>query len=232
MSETEAFLEARQAPGERLGLLGVLRRHRRGVLVSMGLTVIGTVSFYVVLVNMPTFAHKQLGLALDQVFMVQMAAVALMTLVIPLAGGLSDRVGRRPVLLVSTLAFMLMVYPLFAWVAAAPSLERLLLMQLLLCTAIGGFYGPAPTAVAEQFPVRVRSTGLAVGYNLAVMLFGGFAPFIVTWLSEVGGSPVAPAFYVLGAAFLGLLATLYLREGATPAPRAPQPVLGKPARSL
>ncbi|MCR3765342.1 dGTPase [Pseudomonas aeruginosa] len=109
---------------------------------------------------------------------------------------------------------------------------RLLLMQLLLCTAIGGFYGPAPTAVAEQFPVRVRSTGLAVGYNLAVMLFGGFAPFIVTWLSEVGGSPVAPAFYVLGAAFLGLLATLYLREGATPAPRAPQPVLGKPARSL
>ncbi|MDF5938595.1 hypothetical protein P4234_12010 [Pseudomonas aeruginosa] len=122
-------------------------------------------------------------------------------------------------LLVATLAFMLMVYPLFAWVAAAPSLGRLLLMQLLLCTAIGGFFGPAPTAVAEQFPVRVRSTGLAVAYNLAVMLFGGFAPFIVTWLTEVGGSPVAPAFYVLGAAFLGLLATLYLREGATPAPR-------------
>ena len=91
-------------------------------------------------------------------------------------------------------------------------------------------FGPAPTAVAEQFPVRVRSTGLAVAYNLAVMLFGGFAPF-VTWLTEVGGSPVAPAFYVLGAAFLGLLATLYLREGATPAPRR-EPALGKPARSL
>ncbi|HCU2051936.1 citrate-proton symporter [Pseudomonas aeruginosa] len=232
MGETEAFLEAIREPGERQGLLGVLREYRRSVLVSMGLTVVGTVSFYVVLVNMPTFAHKQLGLPLDEVFMVQMAAVALMTLVIPLAGGLSDRVGRRPVLLVATLAFMLMVYPLFAWVAAAPSLGRLLLMQLLLCTAIGGFFGPAPTAVAEQFPVRVRSTGLAVAYNLAVMLFGGFAPFIVTWLTEVGGSPVAPAFYVLGAAFLGLLATLYLREGATPAPRPREPALGKPARSL
>ncbi|WP_044059379.1 citrate-proton symporter [Pseudomonas aeruginosa] len=208
MGETEAFLEAIREPGERQGLLGVLREYRRSVLVSMGLTVIGTVSFYVVLVNMPTFAHKQLGLPLDEVFMVQMAAVALMTLVIPLAGGLSDRLGRRPVLLVATLAFMLMVYPLFAWVAAAP------------------------TAVAEQFPVRVRSTGLAVAYNLAVMLFGGFAPFIVTWLTEVGGSPVAPAFYVLGAAFLGLLATLYLREGATPAPRPREPALGKPARSL
>ena len=208
MGETEAFLEAIREPGERQGLLGVLREYRRSVLVSMGLTVIGTVSFYVVLVNMPTFAHKQLGLPLD------------------------DRVGRRPVLLVATLAYMLMVYPLFAWVTAAPSLGRLLLMQLLLCTAIGGFFGPAPTAVAEQFPVRVRSTGLAVAYNLAVMLFGGFAPFIVTWLTEVGGSPVAPAFYVLGAAFLGLLATLYLREGATPAPRPREPALGKPARSL
>ena len=86
MGETEAFLEAIREPGERQGLLGVLREYRRSVLVSMGLTVIGTVSFYVVLVNMPTFAHKQLGLPLDEVFMVQMAAVALMTLVIPLAG--------------------------------------------------------------------------------------------------------------------------------------------------
>ena len=94
----------------------MLREYRRSVLVSMGLTVIGTVSFYVVLVNMPTFAHKQLGLPLDEVFMVQMVAVALMTLVIPLAGD-SPTVGRRPVLLVATLAFMLMVYPLFAWVA-------------------------------------------------------------------------------------------------------------------
>ncbi|MFX8852642.1 MFS transporter, partial [Acinetobacter baumannii] len=68
MGETEAFLEAIREPGERQGLLGVLREYRRSVLVSMGLTVIGTVSFYVVLVNMPTFAHKQLGLPLDEVF--------------------------------------------------------------------------------------------------------------------------------------------------------------------
>jgi MFS family permease len=172
------------------------------------------VAFYVVLVNMPTFAHKQLGLPLDQVFMVQMLAVALMTVIIPIAGALSDRVGRRPVLLGGTLGFFLLVYPLFSWVAQAPGIERLLIMQLLLCSMIGVSYGPAPTAVAEQFPTRVRSTGLALAYNVAVMLFGGFAPFIVTWLTKVGGTPVAPAFYVLFASFVGLVATCFLREGA------------------
>jgi len=113
-----------------------------------------------------------------------------------------------------------MVYPLYVWVSAAPSLERLLVMQLLLCTAIGGFFGPAPTALAEQFPVEVRSTGVSVAYNVAVMVFGGFAPLIVTWLSKVLGTPVAPSFYVLFACLLTLLGTYCLKE----APRA-----GKPA---
>ena len=122
-------------------------------------------AFYVVLVNMPTFAHRQLGLPLDQVFMVQMAAVALMTLVIPIAGALSDLFGRRAVMLAGP-------SPSSCWStrcspgSAAPSLERLLVMQLLLCTAIGTLYGPGPTAGAEQFPTEVRSTGLALSNNL------------------------------------------------------------------
>lgn len=220
MDEPEAFIEARkQVRGNGPGLIQVIREHRRSILVSMGLACGATVSFYVVLVNMPTFAHKNLGLPLDQVLLVQMLAVALMTLVIPLSGALSDRLGRRPVLLAFTLAFFVMVYPLYVWVAAAPSIERLLVMQVLLCSAIGGFFGPAPTALAEQFPVQVRSTGVSVAYNVAVMVFGGFAPLIVTWLSKVLGTPVAPAFYVLFACLLTLLGTYCLHE----APRANKP---------
>ncbi|MNQ78690.1 Proline/betaine transporter [compost metagenome] len=215
MEETEAFLDASQQNAEKpAGLLDVLRQNRRGVLVTMGSTISGTVTFYVMLVNMPTFASRQLGLPLDQVFMVQMLAVALMTLIIPLAGYLSDRIGRRPVLFAGNLAFFLLVYPMFVWVTAAPSLERLLAMQLLLCAIIGVCFGPSPTAMAEQFPTRVRSTGLALAYNVSVMLFGGFAPFIVTWLTKVGGTPVAPAYYVLFTTLIGLVSTYYLREQA------------------
>lgn len=206
MDEPQAFVESRKGRrGKGPGLLQVLAEHRRAILVSMGLCCGGTVAFYVVLVNMPTFAHSNLGLPLDQVLLVQMFAVALMTLVIPLAGALSDRVGRRPVLMAFTLAFFVMVYPLYIWVAAAPSIGRLLVMQSLLCAAIGGFFGPGPTALAEQFPIAVRSTGVSVAYNVTVMLFGGFAPLIVTWLSRVMATPVAPSFYVLATSLLSLL---------------------------
>ncbi|HEY6610838.1 MAG TPA: citrate-proton symporter [Pseudomonas sp.] len=214
MEESEDFVAAQQNSEPRQGLLTMIRSNLRAVLATMASTICGTVAFYVVLVNMPTFAHKQLGLPLDQVFMVQMLAVALMTVVIPLAGLLSDRLGRRPVLFTGMLAFFLMVYPLYVWVAAAPSVERLLIMQLLLCSSMGLFFGPTPTAMAEQFPTKVRSTGLAVAYNIAVMLFGGFAPFIVTWLTQTAGTPVAPAYYVLFASLIGLGGLGLLREAA------------------
>ncbi|RQS62220.1 MFS transporter [Burkholderia sp. Bp8963] len=215
MEETDAFLDASKAAGQpAISVSGVLRDNLRGVLVSIGQTVTGTAVFYVMLVNLPTFAHKTFGLPLDQVFNVQMLAVALLTVTIPVAASLSDRIGRRPVLLAGMLALLTVTYPLFSWLAAAPSMGRLLVMQLVICVNIGIIYGPAPTALAEQFATRTRSTSIALAYNLAVMLFGGFAPFIVTWLMRASGSPVAPAWYVLFATLFGLAASVFMREGA------------------
>jgi len=213
MQETGDFVDAsqREAP---VPMLQVLREHRRAALVTMGSAISGTVTFYVILVNMPTFAKTQLGLPIDQVFLVQSVSVALMTLIIPLAGWISDIWNRRSVLMIGTLGTGILVCPLMAWVANAPSITRLLVMQVTLCVLIGLSYGPVPAALAEQFPTRVRSTGIAVAYNIAVMIFGGFAPYMVTHLVAFTGSPVAAGGYVLVTALAGVAAFACMREGS------------------
>ncbi|RQO70911.1 MFS transporter [Aquitalea sp. FJL05] len=213
MDETEAFLEASQPQATAPGLGGQLQQNRRNILLTIGLTIPGTAGFYVLLVNMPGYVHRQFGLPLDQAFAIQMLAVAWMTILIPFSGAWSDRIGRRPLLLWPYFIFLLMVYPGFAWLADAPSMGRLLVVQLLFCTLLGLAFGPAPTAVSELFPVRVRSTGVSIGYNLAVMIFGGFAPFIVTWLAGSTGSPIAPVYYLLLSTALGVIACYFLPRG-------------------
>lgn len=210
LSETEAFLEARQAPKEKRSLARMLRHHLRAVITVMALTVCGTVGFYVILVYMPTFANRQLNLPLADAFTAQVIAVALLTLLMPVFGALADRVGRRVLIIAATAALLVALYPLFSWVHAAPSFGRLMTMQVVLCTLLAVFFGPFSAAVAEQFPAGVRSTGLALAYNLAVMVFGGFAQFIVTWLIHTTGLAIAPVFYVMFAVALGLVAGFFL----------------------
>jgi hypothetical protein len=103
-------------------------------------------------------------------------------------------------------------YPLLSWLQAEPTLARLTIMQIILCTAVAISFGPVSTALAEQFPVRMRSTGLALAYNFAVMLFGGFAQLIVTWLIRETGTPLAPAFYVMFGAVAGTVGVLLMTD--------------------
>src|SRR5262249_49054665 len=140
----------------------------------------------------------------------QVIGLICMTVVIPLFGALSDRIGRKPILLGVTVAYLLLLVPFFAWIHAHPSIGNLTIMQIVLCSLVGAFSGPISTAVSEQLPAGVRSTGLALAYNVAVMMFGGFAQFIVTWLLETTGSPIAPAYYVLFGAVIGFMGTLFL----------------------
>jgi MFS transporter, MHS family, proline/betaine transporter len=131
----------------------------------------------------------------------------------PLFGALTDHIGRRPVMIGATIAYFLLPYPLLHWVQEAPSVDRFLVMQLVVCSAVAAHFGTISTALAEQFPTAVRSTGMAIAYNFAVMLFGGFAPFIVTWLIKETDTPLAPAFYAMFGAAVGLAGALTMAEG-------------------
>ena len=212
LEETEAFIEARRERAVVNPLRTVIMQNRRGLAVTFGLVICGTISYYVVLVYMPTFAKTQLGMSMSDAFTAQIFGLACLTAAIPLFGALSDRIGRKPILMAATVAYFVLLYPMFAWVYAEPSLVRLAIMQGILCSLVGVFLGPISTAIAEQFPTGVRSTGLAVAYNFAVMLFGGFAQFIVTWLIRETGSPLAPAYYVMLGAVVGFTASVFLVE--------------------
>jgi len=212
LEETEAFVQSRSLAPSRGGLGTLLAEHSRGLAVTFGLVICGTISYYVILVYMPTFANTQLGMPLGDAFVGQVIGLACMTAVIPMSGALSDRVGRRPVLIVATVAYLLLLHPMFEWVRRRPDASTFAIVQCALCSIVGVFFGPTSTAIAEQFPTRVRSTGLAIAYNLAVMLFGGFAQLIVTWLIRATGSPLAAAYYVMFGAVVGFVAAVFLVE--------------------
>ncbi|MBV8666685.1 MAG: MFS transporter [Burkholderiaceae bacterium] len=188
----------------------VLRDHTSGIVVAFLLAVCGTTMYYVTLVYMPTYAKSELGMALSDAFQVQWIAIAWMMLLLPGFGLLSDKLGRRNVMLGATLSYLVLPYPLMTWLHDAPGYDRLLVTQLLMCTVLASFFGGMSTAIAELFPTRLRSTGIGIAYNLAVMVFGGFAAFFITLLMKETGSALAPCYYNIFGALLGIVATLFL----------------------
>ncbi len=189
-----------------------LRDNLGGLGISFGLTVTGTITYYVLLVYMPTFVQQQLGLPLATAFKTQVISLVLLTLAIPACGALSDRWGRRPLLISGALLLLGLLYPLFSFVQRAPGFQSLLILQVTLAIPLALFYGPLATTVAEQFKTGIRSTGLSLAYNLAVMLFGGFAPFLVTLMVKSTGDPLAGAYYVMFGCVVGLLAAAFVRD--------------------
>ena len=216
VEEPEAFkqMKAAQATGQvRQATLGeMLRNHRRETLVGMGLVVTLTVSIYITFTYLTTFSTVTLKLPLRDTFLVQMASAVFMIVLMPLMGAWSDRIGRRPLMIGSLIGYLLVLYPAYAWLTAEPSITRLLVAQLSICVFVSVYFGVFSTVIAELFPANVRSLGMSLAYNIAVMIFGGFAQFIVTWLIRATGSPMAPAYYVMFGVTVGLIAAFFIRD--------------------
>jgi MFS transporter, MHS family, proline/betaine transporter len=159
---------------------------------------------------MPTFATTQLQLPLSEALVAQSVGLACLASLVPLSGALSDRIGRKPILIAAFLPYLGLAYPLFAWVHANPTFTNLLIMQVVLCSLLGVFYGPFATVLAEQFPAYIRSTAIGIIANVAAVGFGGFAPFYVTWLIAATGSPIAPVFYVTFGVAVSLVSACFI----------------------
>jgi MHS family proline/betaine transporter-like MFS transporter len=207
-TELEAHDAVAKAP-----LTEAFRDYPWETFLGFGTTLHNTVAYYIALIYMGSYMVTIAKLPQTTVLWIGTFCLAVFVLLLPLMGWLSDRVGRRPLLLASCIAYAVLGYPFFL-MASSGSVALAVLAQLLMVVLYAPYAGTCPSFYTEIFPTRVRYTALSVGYNIAVAIFGGFAPFIATFLVRETGSVYAPAFYVIAAAIVTGLILLRVRETA------------------
>lgn len=206
LEETEAFLARRHRPGP-AEILRSVAANWPIVLIGTMLATMTTVSFYLITAYTPTFGRNELHLSATASLVVTLCVGFSNLVWLPLSGALSDRIGRRPILLATTTLMLLTAYPAMSWLVGAPSFERLLAVELWLSFLYGSYNGAMVVYLTEIMPVEVRTSGFSLAYSLATAVFGGFTPAIATWLIHETGNRAMPGMWVSAAALLGLIAS-------------------------
>lgn len=214
LTETAAFQRMRHHPRHSADVFRLVARSWRLVTIGMLMTVFTTTSFYLITAYTPTFGKQALHLAATDTFIVTLC-VGIGNLVwLPVGGALSDRIGRRPILVAVTILALLSAYPVMAWLVAAPSFQRLLAVELLFSLYFGMYNGAMVPLLVEIMPPEVRTAAFAFAYSLATAIFGGFTPAICTWLIERTANRAAPALWLSLAAAISLAGALLSRKAS------------------
>jgi MFS family permease len=194
-------------------LAEALLRHPKETLLAFTSTLHNTVAYYIALIYMTSYMQTVGKLAQGTALWIATGSLAVMIVLLPGLGKLSDRVGRRPLMLFSCGAFIVLGYPFFL-MASSGNLALTIFGQLLMMVCYAPYAATCASFLTEIIPTRVRYTSMSVGYNTAVAIFGGFAPFIATWLVKTTGLSYSPGFYLIGAALITGVAVLRTRETA------------------
>ncbi|HLL86856.1 MAG TPA: MFS transporter, partial [Thermoleophilaceae bacterium] len=178
-----------------------------------GLVIAFNVADYMLLTYMPTYLSESLRFDHTLALLIVLAVMVVMMGLTVVVGALSDRVGRRRIIIAGSVGFLVLSIPGFLIVQAltVPAIFGgvLLLGLVLVC-----FTGTMPASLPALFPTRIRYTGLSIGFNIAVALFGGTTPLIVTGLIAATGNVMMPAYYLMFAALCGAAAVLFMGETA------------------
>jgi MFS family permease len=186
------------------------------VLIGTMMATMTTVSFYMITAYTPTFGNSVLHLASLESLIVTLCVGASNLFWLPTMGSLSDKVGRRPLLVVCTILMLVTAYPAMVWLVREPSFSRLLMLELWLSFIYGSYNGAMVVFLTEIMPVSVRTSGFALSYSLATAIFGGFTPAISTYLIHVTGNRAVPGLWLSFAAACGLVASLLAKPQHEP----------------
>jgi MHS family proline/betaine transporter-like MFS transporter len=211
IAETPEYLEAK-ADSVRIGEL--LTRQPVPVLLALGASIVSNSSYYLLL-YIPTYGIKTLHLSASTGFIATLVGGIALAVVSPIAGYWSDRMPRTRIMLVTAWLFLVLAYPLFYLMVAFPSMATAILAVGVLNLVKGGYSGVLPSVLAEQFPVKTRAIGVAFSFSVSVTVFGGFAPFIATWLIAATGDSLSPAYYLMATALLSIIALMVIGHRTT-----------------
>lgn len=222
LAETDEFLARKERPNVRQILTSMVENWQIVALGSL-MVIMTTVSFYMITAYTPSFGKNVLKLPDSQSLIVTVAVGLSNFCWLPIMGALSDRIGRKPVLLTFTIVTILTAYPAMRWLVANPSFGGLMAVELWLSFLYGSYNGAMVVYLTEIMPVAVRTAGFSLAYSLATSL-GGFTPAIATWLIHSTGNGAAPAIWLSFAAACGLFAVLMLsRQRGTQRAAVPVP---------
>jgi MFS family permease len=210
LQETDEFVARKHRPNIS-EIFHSLTASWKIVLIGTMMATMTTVSFYMITAYTPTFGNSVLHLANVESLIVTLCVGASNLFWLPVMGSLSDKVGRRPLLIVCTILMLVTAYPAMLWLVRQPSFSRLLTLELWLSFIYGSYNGAMVVFLTEMMPVSVRTSGFALAYSLATAIFGGFTPAISTYLIHISGNRAIPGLWLSFAAACGLVASLLAR---------------------
>jgi len=217
LEETPAFLAMKKHPTTS-EVFASAAINWRIILLGMMLAAMTTVTFYFVTVYTPTFGKNVLKLTAQDSLLVTLMVAVTNFIWNPVGGAVSDRIGRKPVLLAIAGLSLVTAYPALAWLTADPSFGKMLAVELMFSFYFGTYSGTMLGALVEVVPAHVRTTCFSLAFALAAALFGTFTPFAATWLIAETGNRASPAYWLMCAAASGIIAALAIyRTGAAEA---------------
>jgi MFS family permease len=187
--------------------------HAHTIVLGLVLIAAGTILTYI-FTYMATFGQNTLKLATTTAMAGQFANSAIQILVMLAGGWLSDRFGRKPLMIWPQLAFLLLVVPMFHWIVTAQTASAFIVTNVVLAACCFTTNGVCYALINESLPSAIRARGFALIYSLPVTFLGGTTQLVVTWLLKVTGNPMVVAWYLAGVSAIGLVAMALVRETA------------------
>ncbi|WP_339035643.1 MFS transporter [Bradyrhizobium symbiodeficiens] len=212
LEETPAFLAMKKHPTASEVFASALANWRI-VILGMMIAILTTTTFYFVTVYTPTFGKTVLKLSTQDALLVTLLVAVTNFFWNPVGGALSDRIGRKPVLITIACLSLVTAYPALHWLVAAPSFGKLLAVEMMFSFYFGVYSGTMLGALVEIVPAHVRTTCFSLAFALAAALFGTFTPFASTLLIEHTGDKASPGYWLMLAAVLGIIAAATVYRG-------------------